>query len=66
MRAGLLLALFIPFLAGRASAQSEVGLILNAIVQGLQTAEAIRRSVENSQQFPNPPGQPAGDPHLGL
>ena len=62
MRAVLLLALWLPFVAVRAGAQSEVGLILNAIVQGLQTAEAIRRSVENSQQFPNPPGQPPGDP----
>ena len=62
MRAGLLLLLAWLLLATRAGAQSEVGLILNAIVQGLQTAEAIRRSVENSQQFPNPPGQPPGDP----
>ena len=46
----------------RLPAQSEVGIILNAIFQGLQTAEAIRRSVENSQQFPAGPGQPAGDP----
>jgi len=49
-------------LPGRLPAQSEVGLILNAIFQGLQTAEAIRRSVENSQQYPTPPGQPPGDP----
>jgi antitoxin component YwqK of YwqJK toxin-antitoxin module len=46
----------------RALAQSEVGLILNAIFQGLQTAEAIRRSAENSRQFPAGPGQPLGDP----
>lgn len=62
MRAGLLIALGLPLLSTRLPAQSEVGLILNAIFQGLQTAEAIRRSVENSQQFPNPPGQPPGDP----
>ena len=62
MRVALLLLLSLPFLPARAPAQSEVGLILNAIVQGLQTAEAIRRSVENSQQFPSPPGQPPGDP----
>jgi len=43
-------------------AQSEVGLILNAILQGLQTAESIRRAVENSPQLPSGPGQPSGDP----
>lgn len=62
MRAALVLALSLPLLASRSSAQSEVGIILNAIFQGLQTADAIRRSVENPQQFPNPPGQPPGDP----
>lgn len=62
MRAGLLLALSMPLLVARSSAQSEVGLILNAILQGLQTAESIRRAVENSPQFPNGPGQPSGDP----
>jgi len=62
MRAGVPLVLSLLFLAVRAGAQSEVGLILNAILQGLQTAEAIRRSAENSQQFPAGPGQPAGDP----
>ena len=62
MRAGSLLLLTLAILPFRAGAQSEVGIILNAIVQGLQAAEAIRRSAENSQQFPNPPGQPAGDP----
>jgi antitoxin component YwqK of YwqJK toxin-antitoxin module len=62
MRAGVPLVLSFLLLAGRAGAQSEVGLILNAIVQGLQTAEAIRRAAENSQQFPSGPGQPAGDP----
>jgi len=58
----LFVILGISLCVPRACAQSEVGLILNAIVQGLQAAEAIRRSAENSQQFPNPPGQPAGDP----
>ena len=43
-------------------AQSEIGLIINAVLQGLQTAEAIRRSVDGANQFPNPPNQPAGDP----
>lgn len=62
MRAALVLAFSLPLLASRSGAQSEVGIILNAIFQGLQTAEAIRRSVENPQQFPNPPGQPPGDP----
>ena len=62
MRAAYLLLLSLAFLTARTGAQSEVGIILNAIFQGLQTAEAIRRSVENSQQFPNPPGQPPGDP----
>ena len=62
MRAGPALVLALALLPPRAGAQSEVGLILNAIFQGLQTAEAIRRSVENSQQFPNGPGQPPGDP----
>ena len=62
MRAGSLLLLTLAILPFRAGAQSEVGIILNAIVQSLQAAEAIRRSAENSQQFPNPPGQPAGDP----
>jgi len=62
MRSWLLLALlFLPF-TSRALAQAEVGLIINAILQGLQTAEAIRRSVDQSNQFPNPPNQPAGDP----
>ena len=62
MRAAPFLILALILLPMRAFAQSEVGIILNAIFQGLQTAEAIRRSVENSQQFPNPPGQPPGDP----
>jgi len=62
MRAGPVLILVWILLPFQCGAQSEVGLILNAIVQGLQAAEAIRRSAENSQQFPNPPGQPAGDP----
>jgi antitoxin component YwqK of YwqJK toxin-antitoxin module len=62
MRAGPVLAFSFALLPFRVAAQSEVGLILNAIFQGLQTAEAIRRSVENSQQFPAPPGQPPGDP----
>ena len=59
-RSSLLLFFLLP--VPQAPAQSEVGLILNAIFQGLQTAEAIRRSVENSQQFPSGPGQPPGDP----
>ncbi len=62
MRAGYALVLALVFSPLRAGAQSEVGLILNVILQGLQTAEAIRRSAENSSQFPNPPGQPPGDP----
>ena len=62
MRAGSLLLLILAILPFRADAQSEVGIILNAIFQGLQTAEAIRRSVENSSQFPAGPGQPPGDP----
>ena len=62
MRAGHALVLALVFAPLRAGAQSEVGLILNVILQGLQTAEAIRRSAENSSQFPNPPGQPPGDP----
>lgn len=62
MRAAPALALTLVLMPLRAAAQSEVGLILNAIFQGLQTAEAIRRSVENSQQFPAGPGQPTGDP----
>ena len=62
MRACLLITiLFLPF-PNCALAQAEVGLIINAILQGLQTAEAIRRSVDQSNQFPNPPNQPAGDP----
>jgi len=56
----LLLALALS--TSRVCAQAEVGLIINAILQGLQTAEAIRRSVDQSNQFPNPPNQPAGDP----
>jgi len=56
----LLCSLFL--IPARLPAQSEVGIILNAIFQGLQTAEAIRRSVENSSQFPAGPGQPVGDP----
>jgi antitoxin component YwqK of YwqJK toxin-antitoxin module len=56
----LLLILLLP--ASRACAQAEVGLIINAVLQGLQTAEAIRRSVDQANQFPNPPNQPAGDP----
>jgi antitoxin component YwqK of YwqJK toxin-antitoxin module len=55
-----LLSLFLS--AGHLAAQSEVGLIINVLLQGLQTAEAIRRSVDASNQFPNPPNQPAGDP----
>ena len=62
MRAGPFLVLVWVLLPFHCGAQSEVGLILNAIFQGLQTAEAIRRSVENSQQFPASPGQPPGDP----
>jgi len=62
MRAGPVLAFSLALLPFRVAAQSEVGIILNAIFQGLQTAEAIRRSVENSQQFPAGPGQPTGDP----
>lgn len=62
MRVAPILALPLLLFPLRICAQSEVGLIINAIFQGLQTAEAIRRSVENSQQFPNPPGQPPGDP----
>jgi len=62
MRSGPVLALFLALLPTCAMAQSEVGIILNAVFQGLQTAEAIRRSVENSQPFPAGPGQPAGDP----
>ena len=49
---------FIP----NAPAQSEVGLILNAVLQGLQAAEAIRQGVDRANQFPNGPNQPAGDP----
>jgi len=56
----LLLILLLP--ASRACAQSEVGLIINTVLQGLQTAEAIRRSVDQANQFPNPPNQPSGDP----
>jgi len=56
----LLLLLLLP--ASRACAQSEVGLIINAVLQGLQTAEAIRRSVDQANQFPNPPNQLSGDP----
>ena len=62
MRAGPVLVLALVLVPLRSGAQSEVGLILNVIFQGLQTAEAIRRSAENSSQFPNPPGQPPGDP----
>ena len=62
MRAGPVLALSLALLPLRVHAQSEVGLILNAIFQGLQTAEAIRRSVEDSRQFPAPPEEPPGDP----
>jgi antitoxin component YwqK of YwqJK toxin-antitoxin module len=62
VRAALPLFLSFCFLSARAGAQSEVGLILNAILQGLQAAEAIRRSAENSGQFPSGPGQPPGDP----
>ncbi len=62
MRTRLLLLMTMAILPHRALAQSEVGLILNAIFQGLQTAEAIRRSAENSRQFPAGPGQPLGDP----
>ncbi len=58
----LFLILALGLLPSRVCAQSEVGLIINAILQGLQTAEAIRRSVDQSNQFPNPPNQPAGDP----
>ena len=53
-----LLAIDLP----RCGAQSEVGLILNAVLQGLQAAEAIRQSVDRANQFPNGPNQPAGDP----
>ncbi len=62
MRACLLITLLLLPFHSRAIAQAEVGLIINAILQGLQTAEAIRRSVDQSNQFPNPPNQPAGDP----
>lgn len=62
MRPGPVLVLALVLVPLQGAAQSEVGLILNAIFQGLQTAEAIRRSAENSSQFPNPPGQPPGDP----
>jgi len=55
----MLIWVLFPF---RCGAQSEVGLILNAILQGLQAAEAIRRSAEDSPQFPPSPGQPPGDP----
>lgn len=58
----IFLILGLALTASRTLAQSEVGVILNVIFQGLQTAEAIRRSVENSSQFPNPPGQLPGDP----
>ena len=58
----LFLILALGLLPSRVFAQAEVGLIINAILQGLQTAEAIRRSVDASNQFPNPPNQPAGDP----
>ena len=53
-----LLAIDLP----RCGAQSEVGLILNAVLQGLQAAEAIRQGVDRANQFPNGPNQPAGDP----
>lgn len=43
-------------------AQSEVGLIINALLQGLQAADAIRQSVDRANQFPTPPNQPLGDP----
>ncbi|MCX6935253.1 MAG: toxin-antitoxin system YwqK family antitoxin, partial [Verrucomicrobia bacterium] len=43
-------------------AQSEVGLIINAILQGLQAADAIRQSADRANQFPTPPNQPPGDP----
>ena len=56
----------------RASAQSEVGLILNAVLQGLQAAEAIRLarpSLEEKYRVYKEWGQdkvmPAGD-HFGL
>ena len=62
MRAVPFLLVSLTLFPFRAGAQSEVGIILNALFQGLQTAEAIRRSVENSQQFPPGPGQPPGDP----
>ena len=59
----LLILLFVLGLAApRACAQSEVGLILNALLQGLQAAEAIRQSVDRANQFPIGPNQPAGDP----
>lgn len=62
MRIVSLLLIGLSLLPLRAFAQSEVGIILNAIFQGLQTAEAIRRSVENAQQSPQGPDQPQGDP----
>ena len=62
MRAVPFLLACLIVLPVRALAQSEVGIILNAIFQGLQPAEAIRRSVENTQQFPQGPDQPSGDP----
>jgi len=58
----LFLILALGLLPSLVCAQSEVGLILNAVLQGLQTAEAIRRSVDRANQFPNPPNQPPGDP----
>lgn len=61
-QAGLILALLALLSPSPALPQSEVGLILNVILQGLQTANAIRRSVDQANQFPNPPNQPAGDP----
>ena len=62
MRAAPLFILAWVLLPFRCSAQSEVGLILNAVLQGLQAAEAIRQSVDRANQFPNGPNQPAGDP----
>jgi len=58
----LFLLLALSLLPCRASAQSEVGLILNAVLQGLQAAEAIRQSVDRANQSTNSLNQPPGDP----
>ena len=58
----LFLILCLALAAPRACAQAEVGLIINALLQGLQAAEAIRQSVDRANQFPTPPNQPLADP----